>query len=58
MSMEQVLDTLTTGKQYYDTVFGGTILYKDGVAISISDDNVIRTVIGNAKVKSTWKEKK
>ena len=53
-SIEEVLDVLKNGTRYKDTVNGGIILYKNGISIHIADDGFIKTVIGKAKVKSTW----
>ena len=57
-SIEQVVDVLKTGTTYEDTLNGGLIKFKDRVAIAISDDGVIKTVIGEAKVKPSWEEVK
>lgn len=31
-----------------------TVLFKDGISVHIADDGTIKTVIGKAKIKSTW----
>lgn len=36
------------------TVNVGTILFKNGISIHIAEDGFVKTVIGKAKVKSTW----
>ena len=53
-SIEEVLDVMKSGTKYVDTVNGGTVLYKNKISIHIADDGFIKTVIGNAKIKSTW----
>ena len=53
-SIEDVLDVLATGTKYRDTVNGGTILFKNSISIHIAEDGFVKTVIGKAKVKSTW----
>ena len=45
---------MKSGTKYVDTVNGGTVLYKNGISIHIAEDGFIKTVIGNAKIKSTW----
>ena len=58
MSLDQVIDVLKTGTTYKDTIEGGIIKFKDGVAIAIANDGVIKTVIGKARIKPTWEELK
>jgi hypothetical protein len=53
-SVDQVLDVLKSGTKYSDPINGGTVMYKNGVSIHIAEDGFIKTVVGNAKVKSTW----
>ena len=53
-SIDEVLNTLRKGTKYIDTVNGGTVVYKGGISVHIADDGTIKTVIGNAKIKSTW----
>ena len=53
-SVDEVLDALKTGEKYRDTIEGGTVVFKNGISIHFSDDGFIKTVIGHAKVKSTW----
>ena len=53
-SIEQILDVLKTGTKYSDTVLGGTVIFKNKISIHISDDGFIKTIIGDAHVKSTW----
>lgn len=53
-SVEQVLDVLKTGTKYSDSIEGGLIYFKNGVSVHIAEDGFITTVIGNAKIKSTW----
>jgi len=53
-SVDQVLDVLKTGTKYSDTVEGGTVIFKNGISIHIAEDGFIKSVIGEAKVKTTW----
>ena len=53
-SINDVLDALESGTKYIDTMNGGIVMFKDGISIHIAEDGIIKTVIGNAKVKSTW----
>ena len=53
-SIEEIVDVLKTGTKYTDTVNGGTVIFKNGISVHIAEDNFIKTVIGNAKIKSTW----
>ena len=53
-SIDEVIDVLNTGTKYIDTVNGGTVLFKNGISIHIAEDGFVKTVIGKAKVKSTW----
>jgi hypothetical protein len=53
-SIDEVIDAMNTGTKYVDTVNGGTVIYKNGISIHITEDGFVKTVIGNAKVKSTW----
>lgn len=53
-SVDEVVDALQTGIKYSDTVNGGIVIFKDGISIYIAEDGFVKTVIGNAKVKSTW----
>ena len=53
-SIDEVIDVLNTGTKYIDTVNGGTVLFKNGISIHIAEDDFVKTVIGKAKVKSTW----
>ena len=53
-SIEQILDVLKTGTKYSDIVLGGTVIFKNKISIHISDDGFIKTIIGDAHVKSTW----
>ena len=45
---------MESGTKYIDTVNGGIIVYKNKISIHITEDGFIKTVIGNAKIKSTW----
>ena len=53
-SIEEVLDVMESGTKYIDTVNGGIVVYKNKISIHITEDGFIKTVIGNAKIKSTW----
>ena len=53
-SIEEIVDVLKTGTKYTDTVNGGTVIFKNGISVHIAEDNFIKTVIGNAKIKSAW----
>ncbi len=53
-SIEEVLGVMESGTKYIDTVNGGIIVYKNKISIHITEDGFIKTVIGNAKIKSTW----
>ena len=53
-SINSILDVLNTGTKYIDTINGGTVIFKDGISVHIAEDGFIKTVIGGAKIKSTW----
>ena len=45
---------MESGTKYIDTVNRGVVVYKNKISIHITEDGFIKTVIGNAKIKSTW----
>lgn len=53
-SVDDVIDVLKTGTKYADTIEGGTVIFKNGVSIHLAEDGFIKTIIGDAHVKSTW----
>ena len=53
-SIEEIFDVLNSGTKYKEAVNGGIVLFKNGVSVHISDDEFIKTVVGNAKIKDTW----
>lgn len=48
------LRRMESGTKYIDTVNRGVVVYKNKISIHITEDGFIKTVIGNAKIKSTW----
>lgn len=56
--IDVILDALKTGQKYRDTIEGGTIIFKNKIAIAFSEDGMIKTVIGNAIIKPNWEEMK
>ncbi|WP_102410380.1 hypothetical protein [Beduinella massiliensis] len=57
-SLQDVIDTLQTGTKYWDPEYGGYVMYKNEISIHITEDGIITTVIGKAKIKDTWEEVK
>ena len=55
-SFNDVIDVLKNGQRFKDTIEGGTVLFKNGIAVHCSPDGYIKTVTGKSKIKSTWEE--
>ncbi len=53
-SVDEAMNILETGVKYADTEKGGIVLFKNNISIHIADDGFIKTIVGNAHVKSTW----
>ncbi len=45
---------LKTGTKYADTVNGGIVIFKNKVSIHLAENGIIKTIIGDAHIKSTW----
>ena len=53
-SVDEVVDVLKTGTKYADTVNGGIVIFKNKVSIHLAENGIIKTIIGDAHIKSTW----